>query len=99
MGRLSRQTGPWKPNVFYLNPQINFEGGRAMTLGEVCEHGSLKRQCLVCELMKQLRAADELARAVKGWGRTFTASTDVEQALIDALAAYEEVRGLCPKQP
>jgi hypothetical protein len=26
-----------------------------MTLGEECEHGSLKRKCLICELLDDLR--------------------------------------------
>lgn len=50
-----------------------------MTFGEVCTHGSLKRQCRNCELIerlnalvadadrteKQLQAADKLAEAAK----------------------------------
>lgn len=52
-----------------------------MKLGEVCEHGSLKRQCHNCELMaeidqwiakdknteSQLQAADALAKAMRTW--------------------------------
>lgn len=59
-----------------------------MTLGEVCEHGSLKRQCLVCELQEQLRAADELAKA----GRRLITNEDWLR-FDKALAAYEKVRG------
>lgn len=53
-----------------------------MKLGEVCTHGSLKRQCRTCELdeilvdnskvnalmVEQLRAADELAKTTKALG-------------------------------
>lgn len=31
------------------------QGGGEMRFGEVCEHGSLKRQCLPCEMLERIR--------------------------------------------
>jgi hypothetical protein len=69
-----------------------------VTLGEVCEHGSLKRQCLPCELVEHMRsleiaiqAADKLAEAAKNRLQIWTKETFDE--LTKALAAYEKARG------
>jgi hypothetical protein len=65
-----------------------------MSLGEVCEHGSLKRQCFRCELEHRLaisdahlKAADELAKAVREHGGMEILGVE------SALAAYERQRG------
>jgi len=34
-----------------------------MALGEVCEHGSLKRQCLICELQAENKILREAVEA------------------------------------
>jgi hypothetical protein len=74
-----------------------------MSLGEVCEHGSLKRQCFRCELEHRLaisdahlKAADALAKAaarfVSAWCDD-EVTGDLNDQLCDALAAYERQRG------
>lgn len=78
-----------------------------MTLGEVCEHGSLKRQCVPCELIENMKtlectvqAADELAKAMYQIVRItepyhrLEMIYEVESVACEALAAYEKARGL-----
>jgi hypothetical protein len=72
----------------------------------LCLHGpSSRTRCLACRIQKQLKAADELAKAAKWFremlncysqGCSFLVEEDVkplDKALIQALAAYEKVRG------
>jgi hypothetical protein len=66
-----------------------------------CEHGSLKRQCLTCELQDQLKAADELAKAAKkradlwknGDWKDYALSMPIDDEIVTALSTYERVRG------
>ena len=74
-------------------------------LGKVCQHDSLERQCLICELEKQnthcrsiaLRLIEAL-RKIKAYGRPLEAprASDALCAINDiakeALASFDETR-------
>jgi hypothetical protein len=74
-----------------------FTGNEIIKLGEACEHGSLKRQCLTCELEAQLRAADKLAKVAWGIRLDYTidglAYVKGCDLLHKALETYESLRG------
>lgn len=73
------------PTIFYPSLSAKYDAWRKAAgmprLGEICEHGSLKRSCLICELLVE---SDEQARLLGMSG-------DREMKLLGQLQAADKL--------